>query len=245
MNYNTMKLNKIAYIQYLFVFLILFSFLLSCNSNENRIQLSDNKIVINKLDRTFVYNGKIKFKAGDNPEYAKADYNDSDWGYQSGTYSWSAYGLKGDKGGWYRIYIDIKDKKASSFGILIPYCVETWELYFNGKLISKSGKIGKNIQDSEPGSNILAVPVYGRSGVLALRLFNIFNTHDRSGILSNIYFGPSDDVVLTSKLYLGNYLLPGGMLLLIFLYHIIFWMYRRKEEVLKDFALLAQNWLVD
>jgi hypothetical protein len=134
--------------------------------------------------------GAWRFHTGDEPRWANADTDDSDWGtidltappgshdgdvglpdYVSG---WTAHGHPGYGGyAWYRRAVTVPAGHAS-WDILGPTLVEDgYELYWNGKLLGGSGRLGSSprLVGTRPLRFALPEDTAGTRGVLAVRAF--------------------------------------------------------------------------
>jgi hypothetical protein len=134
--------------------------------------------------------GAWRFHAGDEPRWANADTDDSDWGTIDMTASpgshdgdvglpdyvggWMAHGHPGLDGyAWYRRAVTVPAGPAS-WDILGPTLVEDgYELYWNGKLLGGSGRLGPlpRLVGTRPLRFALPDDAAGTRGVVAVRAF--------------------------------------------------------------------------
>jgi hypothetical protein len=101
--------------------------------------------------------GPWKFRAGDDPDWAKPEHDDSDWetldltpapsahdsdvglsGYVSG---WNAKGHAGYFGfAWYRLHLSLTAPPASQLALLGPPAVDSaYQMFVNGRLVGGTG----------------------------------------------------------------------------------------------------------
>lgn len=134
--------------------------------------------------------GAWRFHAGDEPRWASANTDDSDWETidmtaSSGSHDgdvglpdyvggWMAHGHPGLDGyAWYRRAVTVPAGHAS-WDILGPTLVEdAYELYWNGKLLGGSGRLGSSprVVGTRPLRFALPDDAAGTRSVLAVRAF--------------------------------------------------------------------------
>ena len=129
---------------------------------------------------------------GDDPRWAAANANDSDWqtidltakqgshdgdvGLPDYVDGWMAHGHPGYTGyAWYRRGVKVPAGHAA-WDMLGPTLVEDgYELYWNGQLLGGSGRLGAHprVVSTRPLRFALPANAVGTSGVLALRVFEL------------------------------------------------------------------------
>jgi hypothetical protein len=134
--------------------------------------------------------GPWRFHTGDDPRWADASADDSDWetvdltaapgshdgdvGLPDYVRGWMAHGHPGHTGyAWYRRVVAVPDGRAS-WDVLGPTLVEDgYELYWNGRLLGGSGTLGPHprVVGTRPLRFALPAGAAGTRGVLALRAF--------------------------------------------------------------------------
>jgi hypothetical protein len=134
--------------------------------------------------------GAWRFHTGDDPRWANADTDDRDWetidmtaspgshdgdvGLPDYVGGWMAHGHPGFDGyAWYRRAVTVPAGHAS-WDILGPTLVEDgYELYWNGKLLGGSGRLGASprVVGTRPLRFTLPDEAAGTRGVLAVRAF--------------------------------------------------------------------------
>lgn len=119
-------------------------------------------------------NGTWDFHLGDDPGWASPGLDDSRWSQIDADQSWGAQGYYSYTGfAWYRYHLSIAAVAGApkELALLIPGIDDTYELYWNGILIGKNGKLPPN-----PDWYLSQPPqTYGlgqiQSGVLAVRVW--------------------------------------------------------------------------
>ena len=134
--------------------------------------------------------GSWRFQIGDDPLWADATADDSGWetidltalpgshdgdvGLPDYVSGWMAHGHSGYTGyAWYRRTVNVPAANAS-WDILGPTAVEDgYELYWNGRLLGGSGRLGPHprVVGTRPLRFALPAGAAGARGVLALRVF--------------------------------------------------------------------------
>ena len=134
--------------------------------------------------------GNWRFHAGDDPHWADVRADDSDWetidltaqpgshdgdvGLPDHVSGWMAHGHPGYTGyAWYRRVVNVPAGQAS-WDLLGPTLVEDgYELYWNGRLLGGSGRLGPRprVVGTRPLLFALPADAAGTRGILALRAF--------------------------------------------------------------------------
>lgn len=134
--------------------------------------------------------GHWQFRTGDDPRWASAGLDDSDWetidltavpgshdgdvGLPDYVRGWMAHGHPGHTGyAWYRRVVNVPPGRAS-WEILGPTLVDDgYELYWNGQLLGGSGMLGAHprVVGTRPLRFALPADVPGTRGVVSVRAF--------------------------------------------------------------------------
>jgi hypothetical protein len=135
-------------------------------------------------------NGPWRFHTGDDPQWAEAGTNDRDWktidltappgshdgdvGLPDYVDGWMAHGFAGYHGyAWYRREVAVPAGSAS-WDILGPTQVEDgYEIYWNGKKLGGSGRLGSSprMVGTRPLQFALPSDAAGTTGVIAIRAY--------------------------------------------------------------------------
>ena len=85
--------------------------------------------------------GKWRFQAGDNSQWAQPQFDDSRWSLLDSGRDWSAQGFNRYSGmGWYRIHVTLPPQPGS-VSIILPHIFTSYEVYANGELAARFGKM--------------------------------------------------------------------------------------------------------
>ena len=115
-----------------------------------------------------------EFHTGDNPAWASPTFDDSQWQQLAGSETWGAQGFPSYIGfAWYRYHLTIAPVAGApkELALLIPGIDDAYELYWNGSLVGRNGKLPPHPTwyTSQPSQT------YGlgqiQSGVLAVRVW--------------------------------------------------------------------------
>lgn len=189
--------------------------------------------------------GTWRFHIGDDPRWAAANMDDSDWetidmtalpgshdgdvGLPDYVGGWMSQGHPGYHGyAWYRRAVTIPAGNAS-WDILGPTLVENgYEIYWNGRRLGGSGRLGSNprVVGTRPLQFALPADAAGTRGVLAIRVYMLpgdWGSADSGGMHSAPILAPrpiSDELhrvqwERTIAGYIVEVVEPLGMLALI------------------------------
>jgi hypothetical protein len=212
---------------------------------------SSNRIFLVKgLGKGIVnIDGDWQFALGDNPQYARPDYDDGRWEKIGGPIdSWDTWGAETHPSytgfAWYRRHIDIQPSPGltGQYKIFITRVDDAYEVYWNGKLIGSEGKMPPRpswFYHMYPHS----YPFDGSGGgVLAIRVWkaplSIFQGSAYGGLWDPPSIGDPDMVDLQNASYLSDSvsqdLFDYSLLLLrvfIGLLCVVLWYRNRKEQL--------------
>ncbi len=118
-----------------------------------------------------------RFKFGDNPQWAKPDFNDSDWGFQQLAKSFT----KDSSYAWYRIRITIPSSMKTNTGkglkIRLGKIDDADQTYFNGKLIGETGSFPPNYVTKWGEQRLYTIPEkdinWDKENIVAVRVYNL------------------------------------------------------------------------
>jgi len=138
--------------------------------------------------------GNWKFMIGDNPEWKEYDFGDWNWDNIMVPAPWETQGYKDYDGfAWYRTRVVIPDDfKNESLILLLGKIDDLDEVYFNGSLVGKTGRISESGFRSIDGDEWLAWRTYvlesdlinyNTENVIAVRVYDDWNH-------GGIYQGP-------------------------------------------------------
>ncbi|WP_348263312.1 SpoIIE family protein phosphatase [Telmatobacter sp. DSM 110680] len=130
--------------------------------------------------------GAWAFHTGDDPSWASPSLDDSQWTRITADDTWGSQGFYAFTGyAWYRYHLTIDPTTGTSkdLALLIPQIDDAYELYWNGQLIGKNGKL-----PPDPTWYISQPPqTYGLghivSGVLAIRVWKSVLASNDAGTL--------------------------------------------------------------
>lgn len=130
--------------------------------------------------------GVWQFHVGDDPGWAAPSLDDSGWTQISANDSWGSQGFYAYTGyAWYRYHLTVNRTTGTpkELALLIPQIDDCYELYWNGQLIGRNGKL-----PPDPTWYISQPPqTYGlgtiESGVLAVRIWKSLLASNDAGTL--------------------------------------------------------------
>lgn len=122
--------------------------------------------------------GYWKFEIGDNPDYARVEYDDLHWEEIYVPSSWEDEGFPGYDGyAWYRIEFTIsEDYKEKELYLKLGPIDDVDETYLNGKLISYKGSFPPDYFTQAHEERLYHIPrssiIFGGNNILAIRVFD-------------------------------------------------------------------------
>jgi diguanylate cyclase (GGDEF)-like protein len=163
-------------------------------------------LVIEGLGKgTFTLSGPWQFHAGDDAAWASAAFDSSDWEQLNADQPWGSQGHLGLTGfGWYRCSIALIAAPGvpQQFSLLVPKVHDQYEVYWNGTLIGRNGKLppGPVWYLSQPVQTFELGQV--QRGVLAVRVWKAPLLSDDSGERGGFDAAPligSPEAITTAK----------------------------------------------
>jgi sialate O-acetylesterase len=135
--------------------------------------------------------GAWRFSTGDNATWKEASYEDTSWSTILVPSYWERQGFPNYDGfAWYRIRFQVPASDAGKRMILLLGNIDDFdETYLNGKLIGKTGTMGRSVMNSNAWQQVRAYTILpeqllaGRENVIAVRVYDGY----RDG---GIYKGP-------------------------------------------------------
>ena len=137
-------------------------------------------------DRIVNLRGRWKFTIGDNLDWAKPEYDDSNWEEIYVPSSWENEGFHGYDGyAWYRVGFKLSsDADLSSLSIELGYIDDVDEVYINGVLIGFTGGFPPDFYTAYTSYRKYPIPeeVLNKNGVNIIAV-RIYDTVHEGGIL--------------------------------------------------------------
>ena len=148
--------------------LTIFYFTIICFSNSTSIEL---KRVIN-------LKGDWRFEIGDNEDYAKANYNDSNWENMPVPANWENHGYPGYNGyAWYRtsFYVE-KNFQNKVLYLSLGRIDDADDVYLNGQFLDNSGSMPPQFSTAYNITRRYYIPKgalnYGEENLIAVRIYD-------------------------------------------------------------------------
>jgi diguanylate cyclase (GGDEF)-like protein len=151
-------------------------------------------LVIESLGKgTFALNGPWQFQPGDDPAWARPNFDDSKWERLRADQPWGIQGHARLTGfAWYRCSVTLLPAPGGSgqFSLLVPQIHDSYEVYWNGTLIGHNGKLPPHPvwYISQSMQTFALGPV--QHGVLAVRVWRSPLLSDDSGELGGFAAAP-------------------------------------------------------
>jgi diguanylate cyclase (GGDEF)-like protein len=151
-------------------------------------------IVIEDLGKgTFTLNGPWQFHPGDDFAWASPAFDSSDWEQLTADKPWGRQGHASLAGfAWYRCQIALSPALGvpPQFSLLVPKIRDSYEIYWNGSLIGRNGKLPPHPVQylSQPAQTFELGQA--RQGVLAVRVWKAPLLSDDSGSAGGFWAPP-------------------------------------------------------
>ncbi len=189
--------------------------------------------------------GTWQFQVGDDPRWAKADFDDSDWESIDVSAPWGAQLHPSYAGfAWYRRHIEILPTAGATqdYRVLIPYVQDAYDVYWNGTLVGHYGQLPPHASWyywQFPSSFPLRGSAYG---TLAIRVWKApleaFSAAESGGLFETPLVGDEESIALHEHSIYWSYvrddlfeyslvLLRGFVTLLCF----VLWSRNRREQL--------------
>jgi len=159
--------------------------------------------------------GNWNFKIGDNQEWSKTNFDDSDWKKIYVPSPWEEEGYQGYDGyAWYRrnvvIPISLKDRALT---LELGYIDDVDEVFFNGSKIGQSGSFPPYYSTAYGAHRLYEIPLnlvnYDKPNTIAVR---IYDSQIEGGIVSgDIRIGASDIAIVPDVSLNGTWKFNTGM----------------------------------
>jgi diguanylate cyclase (GGDEF)-like protein len=174
---------------------------------------------------TFTLSGPWQFRSGDDPAWANPSFDSSGWEQLTADQPWGQQGHANLTGfAWYRLSIAATSAPGvpQQFSLLVPKAHDSYEIYWNGSLIGRNGKlpprpvwyISQRVQTFELGQ---PQPGHIQHGTLAVRVWKAPLLSDDSGERGGFDAAPligSPEAIATAKAAYEFHWLHGQQLYL-------------------------------
>lgn len=102
--------------------------------------------------------GLWRFHTGDNPAWARPEYDDSGWPLLRSDLPWDVQGYKGYSGmAWYRFEVTLPAKHGP-LDLYMPTLLTSYQIFANGRLIGQRGGLPPHAWAANSGRALYAIP---------------------------------------------------------------------------------------
>lgn len=171
-----------------------FSFLCAAAGSATQPAPSGPLLVVHLSEIPVSLSRPWLFRVGDDPAWANPQLEDSKWELISAARSWTVQGHDNYTGfAWYRLHVEFQQKglEPPSAALLIPHIDDAYELYWNGILVGRNGKLPPRpvwpLHSQTPQIFSLGQV---HSGVLAVRVWKAPFLSEDSGRRGGFAFSP-------------------------------------------------------
>lgn len=156
---------------YTFVF---FLYLFNNSYSSETFVVSDYSAALNLANKKIVL-----FKKGDDPDYKNIEYNDSSWMKVSLPSNWNEIYPGWTGVSWYRMHVEFPDHLPDrSLGLRLGVICDVDEVFFNGRLIGRSGKFPPGQESAYSKERLYEIPPNlvkkGSTNIIAMRISGLF-----------------------------------------------------------------------
>ncbi len=163
-------------------------------------------------------------------------------GYVQVPGAWNGYqineeNLPGSGYGTYRLTVLMDPDRITAFKI--PRILTAYRMWVNGEEVATAGTVGTSLKESTPQylrQEAFIIPEQEQVEIV-IQVSNF--QHRSGGILENILTGTEEQVMAVTKRQLAYELLLFGSLLVMGVYHLVLYRYRKKELSLLYYALFC------
>lgn len=218
-------------------------FLFNC-AQVLHAQVVNTRLLIDEASRIYELTGEWKFMPADSLRYAEKNFDDTLWRTIMVPGSWHIHGYDYNKTAWFRMKFKVAGNVAGrDLKIITPYIDHAVEIYLNGILIGKQGKISETgeLLESNSRNSVFTLPtsLIDSSGenVLAFRIAGLAGI----GGFAFAYFriGVADLIQKDFYQYLIRISFLSAIFLFVGAYHILLFIWRRKETHYLSFGVLS------
>lgn len=118
-----------------------------------------------------------------------------------------------------------------------------YRIWVDNKLLVENGTVGRTVAEEVPGQSVKQVKIPAVNHQLEVVL-QISNHHYRDGgVISAIQIGPADTLLAAQTRKWGTALFYAGSLLVMGLYHIVLYFFRRKDITPLYFGIYCLLWM--
>ena len=139
----------------------------------------------------------------------------------------------------FRVIIYINENINKNLAIKIPKMSTAYNLYINEKKIASNGIVGKSKEETKPQYMPLVADFHPESDKIEL-IIQVSNFNERlGGLRESIFIGEKNQIYKTREFNLSFDLLLFGCVLLMAIYHLNLFIFRKKDLVLLYFGLFC------
>jgi hypothetical protein len=165
--------------------------------------------------KEFSLQGNWNFKIGDNPEWSKINFDDSNWKKIYVPSPWEEEGYQGYDGfAWYRRTVEIPSSYVNrNLTLELGYIDDVDEVFFNGVKIGQAGSFPPYYSTAYNAQRLYEIPLnivnYEKSNTIAVR---VYDAQLEGGIVrGDVRIGASDIAIIPDINLNGTWNFNTGM----------------------------------
>lgn len=233
-----------------FLLLTFLCFFISCTTTEhNTPRAKDGVLDLShwelERDGKLFLNGEWRFYWNELLEPGQILFNDSQGRYDlcevPGT--WNKHILNGASypgmgHGTFVLYL-VNERNSEIKALRLPEVSSAYKLYVNGKLLSQNGQVSANLAETVP-QYLPIMRVFEQTTDTIQLVFQVSNNfHINGGIWAPIHYGEQKSIFTYHYAKLFYTIFVAGLVFILFIYHIWFFLNRKKEKASLGFGLLC------
>lgn len=181
-------------------------------AQSSKSDLNKTKVILGVGRGAADIDGGWQFHEGDDLRWAQPTFDDSNWESVTADAPWGSQGHASYAGfAWYRRHVDIVPSAGTTFQyrILIPHVEDAYEVYWNGKLMGRYGRLPPH-PDWYYSVFPRSFPLLGSAvGVLAIRVWKApleaFSLSESGGLYFPPLVGEPDTISLYEDSIIWSY----------------------------------------
>ncbi|HET7657421.1 MAG TPA: 7TM-DISM domain-containing protein, partial [Bacillales bacterium] len=150
-------------------------------------------------------------------------------------YQIDGHSLPGTGYATYRLHV-LVNHPDKTLAVKIPYASTAYKMWINGKEVASNGVVGTSKATSKP-QYLNQVATFKGNADIVIQVSNF--QHRRGGIFQPLTIGTTEEIVRAMNIHVGRQLLIFGSLLIIGLYYIVLYGFRRRSIYYLIFGLLC------
>lgn len=183
------------------------------------------------------------FKPEDKQKYSQEYFSIQDWDRIPINIPWVENPKYSEYLGtaWFRFYIDLQTDSINNYGLFIPASARGMQVFVNGQLLGETREFypdGTSPPHSTKPRSFFIPNNWLKSGSNSIAIRTSVNNFNASVRADFIYFGHYQEIENLSTRFLVFYSAISFVSLFLFIYFLIYFIYRKQEKAFLHFSIL-------